>query len=115
MKSCLGLIAVLFLLAACAPPSYLYYGNTSHSYYKAVKKQDAKSVANYKQSLEQVFDRSAKLGKPVPPGLYCDYALLLVAENNTSEAKRYLQLEKTTWQESTTMVDFLMQRYGLGN
>ncbi|PKN72589.1 MAG: DUF4810 domain-containing protein [Candidatus Cloacimonetes bacterium HGW-Cloacimonetes-3] len=115
MKKCFGLLVVLLLLAACATPPYLYYGNTSHSYYRAVKKQDAKSVANYKASLEQVFDVSTRLGRPVPPGLYCDYALLLVAENNTTEAKRYLELEKTTWQESGTLVDFLMQRYGLGN
>jgi hypothetical protein len=113
MKTCLGLLALLFLLAACAPAPYLYYGNTSHSYYKAVKKQDAKSVANYKESLEQVFEKSAKLGKPVPPGLYCDYAMLMVQEDNASEALKYLQLEKETWKESAALVDYLIEDYRL--
>ena len=56
MKYCLGLITLLFLMSACATPPYLYYGNSSHSYYKAVKKQDTKSVAHYKASLEEVFE-----------------------------------------------------------
>lgn len=113
MRTLLGLLAVLFLLAACASPQYLYYGNTSHSYYKAVKKQDIKSVDNYKQSLEKVFTRSAELGKPVPPGLYCDYALLLLQEK-PQEAKAYLLKEKQAWKESEQLVDFLIDRYQLG-
>ncbi len=113
MRTLLGLLAVLFLLAACAQPQYLYYGNSSHSYYKAVKKQDTKSVEDYKQSLEKVFAKSASLGKPVPPGLYCDYALLIL-HDNPQEAKSYLLKEKQAWKESETLVDFLINRYQLG-
>jgi len=115
MKTYLSILVLLFLLAACAQPPYLYYGNSSHGYYKAVKKHDDKSVAQYKQSLEDVFAKSAKLGKPVPPGLYCDYALLLVNENKTVEAKQYFVKEMETWSESTTFIKFIMQRYNIGN
>lgn len=114
MKTCLGLLFLLFL-AACAPPPYLYYGNSSHSYYRAVKKQDEKSVAQYKQSLEQVFKKSEALGKPIPPGLYCDYAMLLLAENKKAEAKVYFLKEKAAWGESHAFMDFLMQKYEIGN
>lgn len=113
MKFCLGLIVLLFLISACATTPYLYYGNSSHSYYKAVKKQDDNSVAQYKASLENVFVKSAKLGKPVPPGLYCDYAMLLLAENKLSDAKMYFLKEQSTWVESAGYMDFLMQRYGI--
>lgn len=113
MKKLLALLPLVAILAACAPPPYLYYGNTSHSYYRAVKKQDEASVAQYKASLEKVFDRSADLGLPVPPGLYCDYAVLLLQEDRTEEARTYFAKEMQQWTESQTMVDFLMQRYGL--
>lgn len=103
------------LLSACAPPAYLYYGSSSHSYYNAVKKQNEKSVSQYKTSLEDVFKKSASLGKPVPPGLYCDYAILLLSENKTAEAKSYFQKEKRTWSESQQLMDFLIQRYNLGD
>ncbi|MDY0151524.1 MAG: DUF4810 domain-containing protein [Candidatus Cloacimonas sp.] len=114
MRYCLGLLFALFL-TACATPSYLYYGNSSHSYYRAVKKQDEKSVSHYKASLENVFKRSENVGKPVPPGLYCDYAMLLLAENRTEEARIYFQKEKQTWSEAQQLIDFLMLRYKLGN
>lgn len=114
MKGIIAACALLLLLTACAPP-YLYYGNSSHSYYKAVKKQDDKSVENYKHSLEQVFRVSESRKIPVPPGLYCDYAMLLLNEQRTFEAKQYFEKEKQTWAESTQLMDFLMQRYGLGN
>lgn len=114
MKNCLGLIAVLLLMAACAvPPPYLYYGDTSHSYYKAVKKQDAASVAHYKASLEDVFAKSIRLRISVPPGLYCDYAMLLLANNELAGAKVYFQKEKDAWSESAAFMDFLMQRYSV--
>ncbi len=115
MKICFGILAILFSLAACAQPPYLYYGNSSHSYYKAVKWHDDKSVAQYKQSLEDVFAKSTELGKPVPPGLYCDYALLLLNENKTVEAKQYFTKEMETWSESTPFITFLIQRYKVGN
>jgi len=107
------LCLVLFLLAGCFAPPYLYYGNSSYSYYKKVKKQDAKAVENYKHSLEQVFSRSEKSGRPVPPGLYCDYALLMLEEQQNELAVKYFNLEKQTWSESGSFMDFLMQRYGL--
>jgi len=113
MKKLVLMLAVLLLLAACVQPPYIYYGNSSHSYYKAVKKQDEQSVAQYKASLEQVFKRSDTMGIKVPPGLYCDYALLLLRENRTEEAKAYFAKEKQNWQEAHLMVDFLAKRYGL--
>jgi hypothetical protein len=113
MKKLVLMSAVLLLLAACAQPPYIYYGNSSHSYYKAVKKQDELSVAQYKASLETVFKRSDAMGIKVPPGLYCDYALLLLKENRNEEAKAYLEKEKQNWQEANDMINFLAKRYGL--
>jgi hypothetical protein len=109
------ILAVMALLAGCFAPPYLYYGNSSHGYYKMLKKQDAKSRENYQESLEKVFERSARLGIPVPPGLYCDYALLMLAQQRNELALEYLNKEKATWSEAQPFMDFLKQRYGLTN
>jgi len=82
-------------------------------YYKAVKHATAQSVADYKASLERVFSESARRQQPVPPGLYCDYAMLLIAERDFSAAREYLLREKSCWPESALLVDYLFQRYGL--
>lgn len=107
----LGIVIIAVFLTACAPTPYLYYGDTAQNYYRSVKKQDDTSKEKYKASLEKVFNTSARLGKPVPPGLYCDYALLLLEENNTTEAEEYFKKEKSTWVESTPFIDFMILRY----
>lgn len=112
MKCLVGLIAVL-MLTACAQTPFLYYGDTSQRYYRAVKSPDPKTVAAYKRSLEEVFFRSDQKSLPVPPGLYCDYALLLVNEGDFAGARVYFEKEKVLWAESATFVDFLLLRYGL--
>jgi len=112
MKARAALLLCL-LLSACAQTSYLYYGDSSHAYYKAVKHATAQSVADYKASLERVFDHSAYIKQPVPPGLYCDYAMLLIAEKDYAAARAYLLREKSCWPESALLVDYLLQRYGL--
>ncbi len=101
------------LLSGCFAPPYLYYGSSSHSYYKMLKKQDDNSRENYRESLEKVFERSTQLGIPVPPGLYCDYALLMLAQQRNDLALEYFNKEKATWSEAQPFMDFLLQRYGL--
>lgn len=112
MKYLVGLIAAI-LLTACAPAPFLYYGNTSQRYYRAVKSPDPQTVAAYKLSLEEVFAKSEQKSLPVPPGLYCDYALLLANEGDFAGARVYFEKEKGLWTESATFVDFLLLRYGL--
>lgn len=109
------ILMVFALLAGCFAPPYLYYGNSSHSYYKMLKKQDARSRDNYQESLEKVFERSLQLGIPVPPGLYCDYALLMLGQGRYDLAREYFNKEKATWSEAQPFMDFLAQRYGLNN
>lgn len=109
----ISLLAILIFLGGCFAPPYLYYGNSSHSYFKMLKKQDAVSRESYQRSLENVFARSEQFGIPVPPGLYCDYALLMLAQQRNDLALEYFYKEKSTWNEAQPFMDFLMKRYGL--
>ncbi len=113
LRKFLGL-GILIVLSGCAvSPPYVYYGNTSHNYYRYVKKRDANSLEQYKKSLEYVFDYSEKKGIKVPPGLYCDYALIMLTLDHNDLAKEYFQKEKDNWNESQPLMDFLLQRYHL--
>lgn len=107
-----GLLLIAILLAACAP-SYLYYGNVSQHHYQYVKSPDPVSRQEYKHSLEKVFAKSEQYKLPVPPGLYCDYALLLATEGDYAAAREYFLKEKAQWAESSRFIDFLLARYGL--
>ncbi len=107
------LLVTAILLTACSQNDYLYYGNYSQSYYQAVKNPDFIRTANYKKSLEDVFTKSDLRGLPVPPGLYCDYAMLLVKEGDTSTARVFFEKEKALWPESVRIVNHLMSRYGM--
>ncbi len=113
MKRLPLLLAVALLLTACAPQLLYYYGDSSSRYYKAVRKQDEASVRNYKRSLEDVFRQSERYNIKVPPGLYCDYAMLLLAEQDLATAREYILKEKQTWPESAALMDFLLQRHQL--
>lgn len=109
-----ALLLISLIFFACSQSSYLYYyGDSSHRYYKAIKNADTKSISDYKISLEKVFTRSAERGLKVPPGLYCDYAMLMIQENKPIDAEIYFNKEKANWPESQKMVDFLMQQYQL--
>lgn len=112
MKRLIPLLAVL-LLSACAQQGLYYYGDYSQKYYHYVKFADENSRREYKESLENVFAKSARKEKPVPPGLYCDYAMLLLAEGNADGAREYLHKERAAWPEAAPFVDFLLLRHGL--
>lgn len=111
----LTLLFVLFVLAGCASTPYLYYGDSSYRYYQSVKHPNDLNQTYYKVSLEHVFDKSARLGIKVPPGLYCDYALLMLRRGDALAAREYLLKEKDTWTESASLVDFLLAKHGLRN
>ena len=113
LRKFLGLGILIVLCGCAATPPYVYYGDTSHNYYRYVKNRDAKSLEQYKKSLELVFKHSQKKGIKVPPGLYCDYALIMLTLNQNDVAKEYFQKEKVNWNESQPLMDFLLQRYKL--
>ena len=105
---------VLLLLAGCAfTPEYLYYGNYSQSYYKHVKNQDEKSLDRFAQELDRVISYALRYERKVPPGVYADYALIMLERNNYPQALRYFELEREQWSDSAAMVQFLKQKYGL--
>jgi hypothetical protein len=98
----LFLTVVLFSGCATKPIDY-YYGNYEKTYYHSKKDGTPSSVANYKESLEDIIEKSGKKGLRVPPGIYCEYGYLL-AKQGSPDAERYFDLEVTTYPESARFV-----------
>ncbi|MDD2248078.1 MAG: DUF4810 domain-containing protein [Proteiniphilum sp.] len=113
MKLILLFLSAMILFGCAQNKDLYHYGDVSYRYYKAIKLADEKSVSDYKASLESVFEKSAQKGLKVPPGLYIDYAMLLIKEYRYEEARAYLAKEAEIWPESIVTVHLLEQRYGL--
>ena len=106
--------AALLLLCACAAP-FRYYGDYSIGSYLHKSHPNGVTRADLKASLEKVIAKSKAKQIKVPPGLYCEYALVLLEEERNAEARKYLLLERQNWPESRVLVDHLLERYQLGH
>ncbi|HRY83334.1 MAG TPA: DUF4810 domain-containing protein [Candidatus Cloacimonadota bacterium] len=108
------MVLALLLLAGCAfTPEYLFYGDYSWAYYNHVKKQDERSLDRFQKELDKLITYADRYQLKVPPGVYADYALIMLEQNRYPQALRYFELEKEQWSDSAAMVDFLMQKYGI--
>lgn len=113
MKKLLLVLTALLIcgmLGGCVAPTMYYYDGYSSALYAYKKSPDAKTLLNYKKSLEDIIEKSPKKKLRVPPGIYCEYAYLLAKEGNSTEALKFFALEKSTYPESAFFVDKLMAK-----
>ena len=108
MRALLLLSLCVGILSGCnsAAPVNYYYGKYSQTLYRSTKDSTPASLAKHKQSLEDVMKTSKTKGFRVPPGIYCEYAYLLAADNDPA-ADGYFSLEIEAYPESTRFVSFL--------
>lgn len=106
------LLLLSLLYSGCVKRRYyLYYGNFSHSYYEMEKNHDEKSLANFKQELENIVKKSDLYGLKVPPGVNLYLGNIAYQEEQYQAADGYWQKEISTWPESNTFVNYYRQRY----
>ena len=106
MKRLVFLLFLFGFLAGCATPKPVYYwGNYSNSLYKYKKAPTEENLAAHKATLLKIIDESNKLNLKVPPGVCCEYGLLLLKEGKREEAMQYFQLEEKTYPESKPFLD----------
>lgn len=110
MKYILLSFTLIFLIS-CGYRTHIYYwGNYSASQYELKENPGKDSFLNHKSTLEKIFRKSKQKDKKVAPGLYCEYAQMLVIEGKKDQAKKYFNLELKTYPESRTFVENLMQQ-----
>lgn len=106
-----GLAVAVGFMLACGPsaqykPMY-NWGEYSASLYNLKKTPNDEALKKHKETLMKIIEQSKENGLRVPPGIYCEYANILIKEGKNKEALPYLELEEQTYPESSVFVQRL--------
>lgn len=111
MKLFLTVLVSIVILSACTAHKKLYYwGKYSSSLYSLKKAPGDENLQKYKQTLIEIINKSEKKNKKVPPGLYCEYAYILLKEGNVNDALNYFSLEEKTYPESKLFIEKIKKK-----
>jgi hypothetical protein len=107
------IFGMAILLTACvAKPKMYYWGDYAETLYAYKAEPSAKTLAEHYSSIHDIFTKSQQYGLRVPPGVYAEYATLLMKENKPLEALEYFQKEKDTYPESRVLMDRMIKMVG---
>ena len=111
MKTLVGGLLGLLLLAGCAPQQQMYYwGDYSESLYSLKKNPSEESMAKHVGTLEAIIQNSQELDKRVPPGIYGELGYYLARQGNPKKAEKYFLKEEEVYPESKKlMTDLIAQ------
>lgn len=90
------------LLGACAPKTLYHWGEYETNLYAYYKNPEA--LEALMEALDSAIIEGEK-DKRIPPGLYAEYGFLLLVKEQRGKAVIYFNKEKTTWPESTVLMD----------
>lgn len=103
----LTLLSLVFF-AGCATQKPMYsWGDYSSSLYKLKKDPCDENLMKHKQVLLEIMEDSKENGLRVPPGVYCEYAYILIKEGKANDALPYLDLEEKNYPESAVFIQRL--------
>jgi hypothetical protein len=97
----LCMIIFLSLLGGCASKLY-YFGDYSESLYAYKKTPNEKTMKKHTDELKDIIQESKDKNIRVPPGIYCEYAYMLLQQGKKDDALQQIQLEEQTYPESRT-------------
>ena len=111
------LVLFVFLFTGCQqqvkPPLYLWNNYVDSSTEYGMKDHEKEILEKHLVELEKIINQSEEKKQRVAPGIYAEYAQLLIETNKASDAKKYFLLEKSTYPESTIFIDRVMKKiYG---
>jgi hypothetical protein len=99
------LVCTMMLFFGCATGTKMYdFGNYSQTLYSYKRAPSEKTMLVHTQELENIIKNSNKDSLRVPPGIYCEYASLLLKQNKKEEALKNLALEEQTYPESKIFI-----------
>lgn len=112
MKNLILCTAIILLSACTAKPKMYYWGDYSETLYQLKSEPTEEHLLEHYESIEDVISESAEYGIKVPPGVYAEYAGLLMQQGKVADAKKYFLLEKQTYPESTFFMDRMIKQLG---
>ncbi|WP_259780419.1 DUF4810 domain-containing protein [Aestuariispira ectoiniformans] len=102
-----GAVAAVLLtvLVGCQTDRYMWgsYDQDLYNYYRDTEQRTALET-----NLLETLEKAEQKGK-VPPGLYAEYGYLLMQDGRYDDARRYFELEKKLWPESTKLMDAVIR------
>lgn len=106
---CIMLVSGI-VLCSCVSKKPLYtwadYNVRSYNY---LKNSDEKSTQELMETYEEIINKQKGERGVTPPGIYADYAFLLLAANKTEQGKQMLVKEMELYPESKIFVERILK------
>ena len=120
MKNIFKLLIIPFLIllfAGCGqqaiPPIYKWGNYVESSSDYGMKGQEKEVIEKHLAELSKIITESETEKQRVAPGIYAEYAQILFETGKKEEAKKYFELEKQTYPESTIFINRVLNKlYG---
>ncbi len=105
------LLLYTLIVGGCAREKSLYHwGDYSKTLYHLRKDVNDTTREQHMTELEAIVKVSKESNLSVPPGVYCELGYMYANKGNNKEALDLFVLEKTTYPESTILVNRLIAR-----
>ena len=110
MKHIFIINIIIALLSGCAAPTSLYtwsnYSTLAHNY---LKNSDETSTTKLFNGYDEVINNQRGTRSAVPPGIYADYAFLLLEQGKVERAREMLNKEMTLYPESKVFIEHILK------
>lgn len=106
------LLAAAAAIAAtgCVPQTRYHWGHYDSALYQHYKTPAEREA--WVETLKTTILDAEQLGEKVPPGICAEYGYALLEEGQPDQAASWFQREKTTWPESTVLMDKMLRNAG---
>lgn len=105
-----SLLAIILLVGCATAPKPIYfwdgYQNIIYQYYQTDTVDPEQQIA----SLKEIIEKSQSTDLPVPPGLHAHLGMLYSNTGHPELAIAEFETEKAQFPESTTFMNFLMNK-----
>ncbi len=110
MKKIFILLSLILVVSSCTVQKSLYswgkYETTSYNY---LKNSDEKSSQALIEDYKNMIENQKGTRNVPPPGIYVDYAYLLLQVGKTEEGKAFLMKEVELYPESKIFIDRILK------
>ncbi|WP_052079432.1 MULTISPECIES: DUF4810 domain-containing protein [Porphyromonas] len=107
-----GVAGMVLLLSSCEASRSLYswysYEDASYRAMKTRSEEDTNAlIATYKK----IIERQLGSRRTVPPGIYAEYALVLIKQNKVEEGIEMFEKEMELYPESKKYISRIVEQY----
>jgi hypothetical protein len=110
MKKAILILGAVWLLSSCTVQKPLYsWANYETASYNYLKNSDEKSTQALIDNFKRIIEKQTGIRNVSPPGIYADYAYVLLQIGKTEEGKALLLKEIELYPESKIFIDRILK------